>query len=434
MLTIALALGLCWLSWVAPAGNAKRAVPTHLSSTSHLRGVNIVGLYPGAPPDRADREIAAARNLHANVVRAEVPWSAFEPHGPNMVDPSALAFTDRLVGDAAAAGIRVVVTADSTPCWASSAPASLLGLCMPRGTSQANAWPPRNPADYAAFVAYLARRYGPRVTIEVWNEPDQANQLYFAGPNKTDRYAAILRAAYPAVKQANPAVSVLAGSLVGSNGVFLRALYAAGIKGNYDGLAVHYYDLTLAALRAIHEVQLANGDTQPLWLDEFGWSSCYPRQRIQEEQACVTAQAQGPNLGDIFHSLARTTYVAAVVSYTMQDAGSEAFGVLTAGGEHKPAYTMLSRALASPLRNPRPVTLGLRSHGGRVVASGSAPVGDYMAMEAFRGGLLRYKALFVTDRFNRYSIALPSVLGTKRLSVRVYQYWAGPGRGAQRGI
>ena len=85
---------------------------------------------------------------------------------------------------------------------------------------------------------------------------------------------------------------MLAGSLVGANGVFLKALYAAGIKGYYDGLAVHYYTLTLASLRSIHEVQVANGDTKPLWLNEFGWSSCWPRYRIQQEQACVTPQTQ----------------------------------------------------------------------------------------------------------------------------------------------
>ncbi len=131
------------------------------------------------------------------------------------------------------------------------------------------------PPTIAAFVAYLAQRYGTRLAaIEVWNEPDQANQVYFAGPEKPQRYAAVLRAAYPAIKQANPNVPVLAGSLVGANGVFLRAMYAAGIKGYYDGLAVHFYTLTLASLRSIHEVQVANGDTKPLWLDEFGWSSC----------------------------------------------------------------------------------------------------------------------------------------------------------------
>jgi hypothetical protein len=38
------------------------------------------------------------------------------------------------------------------------------------------------------------------------------------------------------------------------------------------------------------------------------------------------------------------------------------------------------------------------------------------------------------DRFNRYSIPLPPVLGTRGLRVRVYQYWAGLGKEAQKSI
>ena len=38
------------------------------------------------------------------------------------------------------------------------------------------------------------------------------------------------------------------------------------------------------------------------------------------------------------------------------------------------------------------------------------------------------------DRFNRYSIRLPSQLGTRGLRVRVYQYWSGPSSSAWRGI
>ncbi len=229
------------------------------------------------------------------------PGRCWSPENRRISTRAPWLFTDRLVGDAAAAGIRVIMTADSTPCWASSAPKSLLQRCKPLRASTANGWPPRAPADYAAFVAFLAKRYGTQLAaIEVWNEPDQSNEAYFAGPNKPTRYAAILRTAYPAIKAAGPNVSVLAGALVGSNGVFLRDLYAAGIKGYYDGLAVHYYNLTLASLRAIHEVQLANGDTTPLWLDEFGWSSCWPRQRVQQEQACVTAPTQAANLANIF--------------------------------------------------------------------------------------------------------------------------------------
>jgi hypothetical protein len=55
-----------------------------------------------------------------------------------------------------------------------------------------------------------------------------------------------------------------------------------------------------------------------------------------------------------------------------------------------------------------------------------------MELEAFSHGVLRYRAVFVLDRFNRYSIALPAVLGTTGLTVRSYQYWAGIGSAAQK--
>jgi hypothetical protein len=428
---LALALAAC----CAAAGSALGAPNARRASAVPLGGVNVIGLFSGSTLATADRQIAAARKLHARVVRAELRWSTLEPLRANQLDAGALAFTDRLVGDAAAAGIRVIFTVDSTPCWASSAPASLLRRCETAKSTAANAWPPGNPASYGAVVAYLARRYGSSLAaIEVWNEPDQSNQLYFAGPHKVQRYAAILRTAYTAIKQANPSVPVLGGSLVGSNGLFLRALYAAGIKGFYDGLSVHYYSLVLASVRAIHEVQLANGDTRPLWLDEFGWSSCYPGQRVQEEQACVTAGIQARNLADVIGALSSAPWVAASVVYNLQNAPGENFGVLTAFGTRKPAFAALSSALSRPFASPRPVTLALRRRGAHLIASGSGPVGDYMELEASLGGVLRYQALFILDRFNRYSIPLPSVLGTSGMQVRVYQYWAGPGRAALASI
>jgi hypothetical protein len=383
----------------------------------------------------ASREIAAAKAVHAGVVRAGISWSVMEPAASGQVSAAAQAFTDRLVSAAAADRIKVILIVDSTPCWASSAPAALARRCSSFKPSAANAWPPSKPADYAAFVAYLAKRYGTQLAaLEIWNEPDQSNQLYFAGPHKVQRYAAILRAAYPAIKQANPAVPVIAGSLVGANGVFLRALYAAGIKGYYDGLAVHFYTLGLASLRAFREVQVANADTKPLWLDEFGWTSCYPRHKVQEEQPCVTPGVQGRNLADLIRSLPRAPYVAAQVMYNLQDFGQSKFGVLSASGRHKAAYGPLSQALASPIGRVHPITLALRRRGNSIVASGSGPVGDYLQLEAFAGSVLRYRATFTLDRFNRYSLTLPAVLGTRGLQVRVFQPWAGLQSAAQRGI
>jgi Cellulase (glycosyl hydrolase family 5) len=415
--------------WLPAAGYA--SVRGRATSVPPLTGVNIASLSNVADGPYAEAEIAAAQKLHARVVRVEVAWSKLEPSGP-MLDATALTGMDRLVAAASAAGIRVIVIADSTPCWASSAPASLLRRCNPRRAGRANAWPPRHAAGYASFVAFLAQRYGTKLAaIEIWNEPDQINQLYFAGPHKAVRYAAILKAAYRAIKQADPHVPVLAGSIVGSNGVFLRALYAAGIKGYYDGLAVHYYTLVLDAVRAIHRVQLENGDSAPLWLDEFGWSSCYPRHRIEQEQACVTPAVQAINMSDVLRSLAHTPYVAGEVLYDLQDNAHEQFGVLSSSGAHKASFAALSRALAAPFGSVSPVKLSLRSNGSEAIASGSAPVGDIMQMEVFQGSVLRYRALFTLDRFNRFSFALPAVLGTHGLTARAFQWWSGPGRNAQ---
>ena len=428
-------LGLSALVSLTPAAAAPRATRARQATSAPLVGVNIRALYPGAQAGAVDQEIAAARALHTRLVRVEVQWSTLEPTGPGQVDARTLALLDRLLSDAAESGIRVIATADSTPCWASSAPASLLRKCVPGRLTKANAWPPRDPSAYAAFVAYLAARYGTRLAaIEVWNEPDQANEDYFAGPNKPQRYAAALRAAYPAIKQANPSVPVLAGSLVGSNGVFLRALYAAGIKGYYDGLAVHFYNLLLGSLRAIHEVQLANGDSTPLWLDEFGWSSCWPRQRLQQEQGCVTQRTQAANIADTVRSLSRTRYVSTEVLYDLQDSKTEDFGVINSQGKRKPAFAAFLRALASPFGTLSPVTLSLRRHRGAILASGSGPVGDYLQLEALQGSTPRYRALFTLNRFNRYAIPLPAALGTHGVTVRVFQYWAGRGHDTQRSI
>ena len=398
-----------------------------------LGGVNATGLTYGATPARVSREIAWARSLHAHAIRVEIPWATLEPT-PGQIEPKALAFTDSLVNQASAAGIKVVALTMWTPCWASSAPAALLKKCRPSHDGKAQAWPPANPATYGSFAAFVAARYGSKLAaIEVWNEPDQSNEDYLAGPNKAKHYAELLRAAYPAIKHADPQLTVLGGSLVGSNGVFLRALYAAGIKGYYDGLSVHFYTLVLGSLRYLHEVQLQNRDHTPLWLNEFGWSSCWPHQRVQQEQGCVTKQAQSANIANFYRETARTPWIAAEMLYSLQGSRSEDFGVFSGTGARKPAFAALRNVFISPFGKPSPVTVHLSRRGGGVVASGSGPVGDYLQLEAFRGGRAVYRAQFTLNRFNRYSIALPRVLGTN-LQVNVFQYWLGTARAASASI
>jgi polysaccharide biosynthesis protein PslG len=424
---VAMGLALQSTAVVVSASSSVRPPP--------LAGVNIVALTETASAAKIDQTLARAHAVNAHAVRIEIRWSLLEPRLQGQLNPRALAFVDYLIAKAAAQDIRTVALVESTPCWASSAPVSLLRRCRLGKIGKANAWPPRDSNAYGSFVAFIAARYGPKLAaIEVWNEPDQANEDYFAGPNKAQRYAAVLRAAYPAIKRVDPRMPVLAGSLVGSNGAFLRALYAAGIKGYYDGLSVHFYNLVLASLRYLHEVQLANHDPKPLWLNEFGWSSCWPGQRVQQEQGCVTRQAQAANLANVFRSLARTPWVAAEMVYELQGSRSEDFGVLTETGARKLSFGPLRGVLVSPFGKPSPVTVHLSRRGGRIVASGSGPVGDYLQLEAFRGRRAVYRAQFTLDRFNRYSLALPRALGTRHLRVSVFQYWMGTARAAGASI
>jgi len=435
ILAAAAALAIAAVPGSGARASGTAATRAQVSAAPFLGGVNIGSVDRSTPPALIDRSLAVAHQLHARVVRIEVPWSIMEPLAPGVDDARSLAYTDRVARDAVAQGLKMILMVQSTPCWASSAPASLMRGCGPGHVTRANSWPPKQVGDFAAFVAFLAKRYGPELAaLEIWNEPDQANEGYFAGPSKPARYAAVLRAAYPAIKQADPSVQVLGGSLVGSNGAFLRALYAAGIKGYYDGLSVHFYNLTLASLRSIHEVQAANGDSTRLWLAEFGWTSCWPKRRIQQEQACVPARTQAANISNTYRLLRRTPYVAAGVLYKLRDSRHEQFGLLTFGWAHKSSFSAFAHALASPFSAVTPVALGLRSNGRSAVAAGSAAVGDFMVLEAFKGTLLRYRALFTLDGFNRFSITLPSVLGTSGVRVRVYRYGTGEAGAAQRSI
>lgn len=412
---------------VSPAAAAAHRAP--------LRGIDIGAVTAETSFKSIDTELALAKRLHAGVVRVEVPWSQFEPTGPGRIDPGAQAAASHLMQDAAKAHIKVLALVDSTPCWASSAPASLLSECSRTAGSHAHAWPPKKASDFATFVGWLAKRYGPGLAaIEIWNEPDQANQDYLAGPQKPRHYAELLKAAYPAIKHADSGVRVLAGSLVGSNGAFMDALYKQGIKGYYDAVAVHFYTLVLGSVRRFREVQLQHHDRKPLWLDEFGWSSCWPKHKIEQEQGCVTQRIQARNITSSFRELVGTPYLHALLTYGFHDSHGEEFGVLNAAGAPKPSFDALAQVLRSPFGLPSPVTLKLRAQGGQVTASGSGPVGDYMKLEAFQHGVLRYRIIFTLDRFNDYSIKLPRVLGTHGLTVRVYQYWLGRRHDAQRSI
>lgn len=388
-----------------------------------VRAVQLVDVDGVTPLADVDLQLDAARRAGANATRLYLQWGDLELERQGAIDPGYLSVLDHTMGAAARRGLKVVLTIGYTPCWATTAPPAARGDCTTRRQrAEAGRYPPQRPADFARIAAFSAERWGPRLAgIEVWNEPDQSNELYFAGPDKVRRYAAILRAAYPAIKRADPKVPVLGGAFVGKDGRWLKALYAAGIKGSYDLLSVHFYDLVLDGIRQTRAVQRANGDRTPLWLGEFGWTSCAPRLQTQEGHECVSRGVQATNLLDTMRALETVSYVRGAVVFGVRDSPQFEFGLLDNLSRPKPALAALRRGFSARPGKPRPIRLRLTRSGNSVVASGSGPAGDALKLEVFQRGALRVRTVFRMTRDNRFRVVLPPALGTRGLRVRVFQ-------------
>jgi hypothetical protein len=405
LVVFALAL-LCW----APAAGAK----------------TLVGVQ-GISPAHVSSDLAAAKRAHLGAVRVQAFWAAIEPTSSGTYDPGELAQLDAVVNGAAKAGMKVILFADGTPCWASSAPAK--GTCTGTTSPAVYRYPPSDPQAFAAFSRFIVQRYGAKLAAyEVWNEPDHSNELYWAGPDKVAKYVALAKAVYPAVKQVAPRLPVLAGSFVGTNGNWLQAMYKAGIKGYYDGLAVHFYDVPLYALRNTRAIQRRNHDTKPLWLTEFGWSSCYRRggPAALLEHACLTTTGQRNATTDVIKAVSRTSWVKAAIVYTLHDeTAAYRFGLLDAKGHAKPLLTGLTRLLAKPVRARLPSPhLRLSVSRGHLVASGTASITDIYNMQIKAHGQLRFRATLRTDRFGKFRIVMPTVIPRTGVTATFQSTWS----------
>ncbi len=91
-------------------------------------------------------------------------------------------------------------------------------------------------ATFAGAINYLANAFAGRVNAwEIWNEEDST--AWWTGTPA--QYVGLLKAAYPAVKSADPSASVLVGGLTGNDASYLQALYASGAQGSFDAVGVH---------------------------------------------------------------------------------------------------------------------------------------------------------------------------------------------------
>jgi hypothetical protein len=296
------------------------------------------------------RTASALEDLGSDWTRLAIQWREAEPQ-EGQYNEWWLNEYEKAINMAHAAGQRVIVMVDEAPSWAS-------------GSSSSNA--PGDPAKFARFMSVVAKRYAGKVDgWEIWNE-ENLQRFWTSGPNPS-AYAALLRAAYPAVKSADPAAKVVFGGTAGNDYAFLEGVYAAGGKGYFDVLGTHPYPYcgstnpeeirmsgsriskdSFLGYREMRRTMQANGDEKPIWITEMGWTTssgaCSPGGNMWQGGVSETRQAE--YLYKAYKLLEADPYVEVALWYNIrnnywlhdEDQAEARFGLMSTNFSPKAAY------------------------------------------------------------------------------------------------
>jgi len=304
----------------------------------------------------------------ATTTRVDLFWNSIAPSRPkNPSDPSDPAYdfarADLIMRGLADRGITPIVSVYSTPAWSSGGAVDDIGGPINRLAP--------DPADFGAFMAAVATRYSgtfagpagetlPEVRYyEVWNEPNLSGFLIPPAEGaeaRLDTYAALDRAAYPAVKGANARAVVIAGvggprSSTTPTGVgaveWLRGLRARDIP--LDAYSQHVYPAAPPTVdtqvvpswssigRVLDELDAWRPNPAiPLYITEAGYTTAATRYRDTK----VTEAEQAEYLTQIFSlPQLRTDRIKTVVWFNLQDNADWPAGLLRdVTLEPKPSY------------------------------------------------------------------------------------------------
>jgi len=443
----------------ACAAAAALALPASAGASAHMAGVQSHVLWANVSNDEMDRQLDRMKELGVGITRVDVGWASIEPDAKGQYDPWYLGRLDHLVQGANARGIKLLLLFAETPCWASTAPSSLKQSCQGAWWDRdVQNYAPRHASDYADALAYVVRRYGDQVySWEIWNEPNQ--DYFFHTSDPVGDYAKMVRAAYPAAKAADPRPIIVAGSLSDSDFEFTDALYRHGVKGYFDAWSIHPYSDDRSPLDgdvesprysfvrgvpAVRDVMRRYGDDKPIWLTEFGWSTCDVRGPVHW-QNCVDQSTQASYLKSAFRRMRAWSYVPVGIWFNLKNTSSAPddrvgnYGLMSQDGTRKPAFGAF-RQIAQELQGGAPPPPGPSSappppvtpprhhlrHGrrravvrvtrwhGLVVVKGRAPRRTVARLLVFRrngrtGGFARrasYRWRFVVRRSGHFRLRL----------------------------
>lgn len=323
-----------------------------------------LGVVPQSPPSAGDFDRMGGV---VGTLRVPVEWFRIESR-PHAYDFEGL---DRVIGEAADAGIRVLPFVYGSPTWLTGNPAR---PPLASATTR-RAW--------STLLRRLIRRYGvggdfwqgrvARMPIrrwQIWNEP---NYLLFWRPRPSPRgYARLLRISARVIRRLDPDARILtAGVAPVEAGItpwsFLRRMYAVpGVTSYFDVVALHPYAPYIGwverEIRFVRRVMAEAGDRgTALQLTELGVASGgvlpNPFDKGLVGQADFLRQAYRLVLGN-----RRRWHISGFDWFTWRDAASpdphcvfcEYGGLLTSEGAPKPAWQVFSHVAQAAVAGTSP--------------------------------------------------------------------------------
>ncbi len=309
-------------------------------------------------------------------------WSAIEPtQGQRIWENQATA--DKDLAAISAVGAAPMVIVRSTPAWARQVPGSACSAIKAESL-----------AAFATFMGDLVARYSrPPYNVHAWelgNEPDVDPSLIpgnspfgcWGDLQRADYggagYAAMLKAAYPAIKAADPQATVVLGGLLlfcdpthaptlpCPAGSFFEGVLQAGGGNFFDVVAYHAYaywqpkrvdwdaippnwqhrgGLLIGKLQFLREMMTRYGIEKPVLMDEGGLL-CY-----HSDPSCGPGGFYEDQANYLVRLYARSSanHLAGAIWYTLNGPGWQEGSLLDAAQQPRPAFhtlVFLSRLLS----------------------------------------------------------------------------------------
>ncbi|MEA3336627.1 MAG: YCF48-related protein [Chloroflexota bacterium] len=246
------------------------------SASKHAAGRPLPAVHTLRPDDSL---LNQARDIGFQAIVQVFSWAEIEPaQGVWYWE-----YPDFLARATAFYDLDLIVRLDHPPEWAVEA-------------ASADSSFPFDVDAYLRFVDAVARRYGDHIhSYIIWNEPNLAAE--WGAPPDPASYAQLLQRTYAAIKQIDPAATVVSAGLAPTNErsdwavddrLFLKEMYEAGARPYFDALAVHPYGfayppddsrgqhngLNVNRILDLRATMEAHGDgAKPVWATEVGWTT-----------------------------------------------------------------------------------------------------------------------------------------------------------------